>query len=90
VSDLQGQIDALAGAVAAVLAEQRRTNELLVGIREALHLDDREAAKSYLIHRINAEGRRERVFDTAAFFADYHERHGVPFLASTAESAAEG
>jgi hypothetical protein len=90
VTDLQGQIDALGSAVAAVLAEQQRTNDLLAGIREALHLDDKKAAESFLYWRINAEGHRERAFDTAAFFANYHARYGngVPFESSK-EPAAE-
>lgn len=76
MSDLQDQYDVLAASIVGILAEQKRTNELLAGIREALHLDDREAAKSFMISRLNAEGHRERSFDTAAFFDDYHTRHG--------------
>ena len=66
---LQGQFDAIA-------AEQHRTNELLTDIREALRLDDREEAKSYLFWRIGEDGTRQRAFDTVRFFADYHDRHG--------------
>lgn len=61
---IQGQLDTIAAE--------------LSGIRQALRLDDGEAAKSFLFWRIGEDGIRQRAFDTTAFFADYHRRHGLP------------
>lgn len=59
---IQGQLDAIAAE--------------LSGIRTALHIDDREQAKSFLFWRIGEDGVRRRAFDTTAFFDAYHAKHG--------------
>ncbi len=80
---LQDQHDVLAGAYAEILAEVRRTNELLTGIRAALGLetDRKEAAKSFLYWHLDSDGVRRQRFDTAAYFDAYHSKNGsgTPF-----------